>query len=157
MVALLYEGRQIYFGPIECARKYFTDLGYICPGRQTTADFLTSLTTPAERIVQPGFENRVPQTSEEFAKVWENSSLFKDTMKEIIHFEEEYPVGVPCPLFRARSHTDSTPGRYELWGIHGTLSAAGRWRGLQSNRHGWLPIFSVLKFRHVPGSRLCLL
>ncbi|KAK5807241.1 hypothetical protein VI817_001499 [Penicillium citrinum] len=71
-VVALYQASQqayeIYFGPIECARKYFTDLGYICPGRQTTADFLTSLTTPAERIVQPGFENRVPQTSEEFAK-----------------------------------------------------------------------------------------
>jgi hypothetical protein len=35
--------------------------------RQTTADFLTSLTSPAERIVKPGFENMVPRTPDEFA------------------------------------------------------------------------------------------
>lgn len=95
-VAVLYEGRQIYFGPIDCARKYFTDLGYICPDRQTTADFLTSLTTPAERIIQPGLENSIPQTAEDLAIAWQNSSLFKDIMNEIIHFEEQHPVGGPA-------------------------------------------------------------
>lgn len=40
-VTVLYEGRQIYFGRIGDAKKFFIDLGFECPDRQTTADFLT--------------------------------------------------------------------------------------------------------------------
>ena len=40
----------------------FRNMGYRCPQRQTTADYLTSLTNPAERIVRPGYENKVPRT-----------------------------------------------------------------------------------------------
>jgi ATP-binding cassette subfamily G (WHITE) protein 2 (PDR) len=72
-VTVLYEGRQIYFGPKDSAKQYFTDMGYHCPDRQTTADFLTSLTNPEERIVEPGFENKVPRTPDEFAAAWKNS------------------------------------------------------------------------------------
>lgn len=38
---VLYEGRQIYFGPTENARAYFEEMGWYCPARQTTGDFLT--------------------------------------------------------------------------------------------------------------------
>jgi ABC-type multidrug transport system ATPase subunit len=38
---VLYEGRQIYFGPCDEARPYFEDMGWHCPSRQTTGDFLT--------------------------------------------------------------------------------------------------------------------
>ena len=41
-VVLLYEGRQIYFGRTTEAKEFFLELGYDCPRRQTTADFLTS-------------------------------------------------------------------------------------------------------------------
>ena len=51
-VALLYEGRQIYFGEKDAAKTFFINMGFDCPLRQTTADFLTSLTSPAERIVR---------------------------------------------------------------------------------------------------------
>lgn len=40
-VIVLYEGRQIYFGPCEEARGYFEGMGWYCPPRQTTGDFLT--------------------------------------------------------------------------------------------------------------------
>lgn len=40
-VTVLYEGRQIYFGRIHDAKKFFIDMGFECPDRQTTADFLT--------------------------------------------------------------------------------------------------------------------
>lgn len=43
-VILLYEGRQIYFGPVETAKQYFIDQGWECLDRQTTADFLTAVT-----------------------------------------------------------------------------------------------------------------
>ncbi|KAI1075018.1 ABC-2 type transporter-domain-containing protein [Whalleya microplaca] len=91
-VALLYEGRQIYFGYKDDAKKYFTDLGYHCPERQTTADFLTSLTNPSERIVQPGCEKTVPRTPDEFAEAWKKSETRARLLEEIATFEEESPL-----------------------------------------------------------------
>lgn len=38
---VLYEGRQIYFGPTDEAKEYFEQMGWYCPPRQTTGDFLT--------------------------------------------------------------------------------------------------------------------
>lgn len=91
-VALLYEGRQIFFGHKDAAKQYFTDMGYHCPDRQTTADFLTSLTNPAERIVQPGFENRVPRTPDEFAATWAKSTAGARLLGDIAAFEKEFPL-----------------------------------------------------------------
>ncbi|KAI9743048.1 MAG: hypothetical protein M1818_003343 [Claussenomyces sp. TS43310] len=94
-VAVLYEGQQIYFGHKDDAKKYFTDMGYICLERQTTADFLTSLTNPAERIVAPGFEDRVPRTPNEFAAVWEHSDARHELLREIHQFNEDFPISGP--------------------------------------------------------------
>ncbi|KAK7058385.1 Multidrug resistance protein [Paramarasmius palmivorus] len=92
-VTVLYEGRQIYFGRVEDAKRYFTDMGFLCPGRQTTADFLTSLTNPAERQAKPGFEHRVPRTPDEFAQAWKESLDRKRLLQEIDEFNREFPVG----------------------------------------------------------------
>lgn len=67
-------------------------MGYHCPERQTTADFLTSLTNPAERIVQPGAEAKVPKTPDEFAKAWEDSAARQNLLDDIAAFEEQYPL-----------------------------------------------------------------
>lgn len=67
-------------------------MGYICPPRQTTADFLTSLTNPSERVIAPGFETKVPRTADEFAQRW---ALSEDKMRlhqEIDDFEEQYEL-----------------------------------------------------------------
>lgn len=92
-VALLYEGRQIYFGNIHAAKKYFIDMGFDCPLRQTTADFLTSITSPAERITRKGFEGKTPFTPDEFAAAWHKSDDRSQLMKEIEEFNTAYPVG----------------------------------------------------------------
>lgn len=92
-VAVLYEGRQIYFGNIHAAKGFFINMGFECPARQTTADFLTSITNPAERIVRPGFEGRTPFTPEEFAAAWEKSDDRAQLLKEIDEFNAQYPVG----------------------------------------------------------------
>ncbi|KAF9887930.1 hypothetical protein FE257_009452 [Aspergillus nanangensis] len=92
-VTVLYEGRQIYFGPTTEAKKFFVDMGFECPDRQTTADFLTSLTSPAERIVRPGFEGRVPRTPDEFAAAWKKSEARAQLVREIDEFEQQYPIG----------------------------------------------------------------
>jgi ATP-binding cassette subfamily G (WHITE) protein 2 (PDR) len=68
-------------------------MGFECPLRQTTADFLTSLTSPAERIVRPGFEGRTPFTPDEFAALWQKSDDRAALLQEIREFEEQYPIG----------------------------------------------------------------
>ena len=68
-------------------------MGFECPERQTTADFLTSLTSPSERIVKPGCEGKVPQTPDEFAARWKRSEDYARLMREIEEYEEQYPIG----------------------------------------------------------------
>ncbi|OQD77479.1 hypothetical protein PENDEC_c002G04133 [Penicillium decumbens] len=92
-VVVLYEGQQIYFGPTGEARDFFTTMGFDCPSRQTTADFLTSLTSPAERRVKPGYEARVPRTPQEFAQRWQNSQECARLLQEIDGFDNKYPIG----------------------------------------------------------------
>ena len=92
---VLYEGRQIYFGPANEAKEFFTDMGFLCPARQTTADFLTSLTSPSERVIKPGYEHRVPRTPDEFAKVWKQSEAYARLRREMDEYDQENPVGGP--------------------------------------------------------------
>ncbi|KAL3477459.1 ABC transporter Cdr4 [Aspergillus californicus] len=91
-VTVLYQGRQIYFGPTSEAKQFFVNMGFEFPERQTTADFLTSLTSPLERRVRPGFENQVPNTPDEFAAAWKQSAMRADLLKEIESFEDKYPI-----------------------------------------------------------------
>jgi hypothetical protein len=67
-------------------------MGFICPPRQTTADFLTSLTNPSERIVMPGFDNDVPRTADEFVQRWAMSDDKKRLLQEIEDFEEQFEL-----------------------------------------------------------------
>ncbi len=92
-VMVLYEGRQIYFGRCTDAKEYFINLGFECPSRQTTADFLTSMTSALERVVRPGFENRVPRTPDDFARVWKASPERAALVKEVDDYNQTYTVG----------------------------------------------------------------
>ncbi|KUI69409.1 ABC transporter CDR4 [Cytospora mali] len=100
--AVLYEGRQIFFGPAGEAKQYFINLGFECPPRQTTPDFLTSMTSPLERIVRPGFEDRAPRTPDEFAAAWIASKEYKRLQGEIEEYKVAHPIDGPdAELFRA--------------------------------------------------------
>ena len=68
-------------------------MGFDCPSRQTTADFLTSLTSPAERVVRSGFEGRTPYTPDEFAAAWHKSEDRAQLLREIEEFNLKYPIG----------------------------------------------------------------
>ncbi|CCH60690.1 hypothetical protein TBLA_0D01820 [Henningerozyma blattae CBS 6284] len=85
-VCVLDDGYQLYYGSATKAKKYFQDMGYVCPDRQTTADFLTSVTSPAERIINPDYIKRgihVPTTPKEMNDYWINSPDYKELMREI--------------------------------------------------------------------------
>lgn len=92
-VLLLYQGHQIYFGPTTAAMAYFENLGFHCPERQTTADFLTSMTSPQERVVRPGFEARVPRTPEDFANAWISSKQRQQLMQDIDAYNRRFAAG----------------------------------------------------------------
>jgi ATP-binding cassette subfamily G (WHITE) protein 2 (SNQ2) len=47
-VLVIDEGRQIFFGPVSEARRYFVSMGFRDLPRQTTADYLTGCTDPNE-------------------------------------------------------------------------------------------------------------
>lgn len=94
-VTVLYEGRQIYFGSTKTAKAFFERMGYKCPDRQTTGDFLTSLTSPAERVAQPGMEFKVPRTADEFETYWKNSPEYSALVQEIQEFNTEFPIDGP--------------------------------------------------------------
>ncbi|KAF6062908.1 ABC-2 type transporter family protein [Candida albicans] len=89
-VVLMYQGYQIYFGSAKKAKQYFIDMGYECPQRQTTADFLTSLTNPAERIVRQGFEGKVPQTPQEFYEYWKKSPEGQQIVADVDQYLTEH-------------------------------------------------------------------
>lgn len=91
----IYEGRQIFFGRADEAKQYFEELGFECPARQTTPDFLTSMTSPAERIVRPGFEDKAPRTPDEFAAAWKQSAAYAKLRQEIDEYKQANPINGP--------------------------------------------------------------
>ncbi|KAL8860685.1 MAG: hypothetical protein Q9178_003038 [Gyalolechia marmorata] len=109
-VIVLYEGREIYFGSTNNAKAYFIDLGFICPDRSTTADFLCSITNPSERIIRQGREDSVPLSPAELAKTWLSSSERVRLVAEIQKHEN-----VLASDYRTqqspRSHLESTMQR----------------------------------------------
>ncbi|KAJ7852054.1 pleiotropic drug resistance ABC transporter [Mycena olivaceomarginata] len=93
-VCVLSEGRMVYFGRADQARDYFLSLGYVPQAeRQTTPDFLVSVTDSVGRIVRPGLtpaEDRSrPRTSADFAKHFLGSSMMADNLEDIAEYNEE--------------------------------------------------------------------
>ncbi|KAL2207756.1 hypothetical protein CC79DRAFT_1271577 [Sarocladium strictum] len=110
--AVLYEGRQIFFGRADAAKQYFIDLGFECPARQTTPDFLTSMTSPIERIVRSGFENSAPKTPDEFAAAWKKSAQFQDLQAEIEAYKAEHAIDGPTAVaFRESKRAQQAKGQ----------------------------------------------
>lgn len=86
-VLVIDQGRQIFSGPANKARQYFVDLGFECPERQTTADFLTAVTDVNERRVRPGFEHRVPRTAEELEKAFRESPNYQELLQDVASYK----------------------------------------------------------------------
>ncbi|GLA68791.1 hypothetical protein AtubIFM55763_006990 [Aspergillus tubingensis] len=80
---LLYEGRQIFYGSSSEARSFFERQGWYCHPHQSTAEFLTSITNPAERQPRRGMENRVPRTPKDFETYWCQSPEYQELQREM--------------------------------------------------------------------------
>lgn len=84
---ILYDGYQIYYGPIAEAVAYFVNMGFVKPPRATSADFLTSVTNPSERRVRDGFLNSVPQSAKDFSVAWKQSDMARIILDQISRVE----------------------------------------------------------------------
>ncbi|KAF7316625.1 Brefeldin A resistance protein [Mycena chlorophos] len=97
-VCVISEGRMVYFGPADKAREYFLSLGYVPQAeRQTTPDFIVSVTDPAGRIVKPGLtpeeDARRPRTSAELADHFLASKLMQQNLDDIKAYRAECAPG----------------------------------------------------------------
>lgn len=88
-VLVIDEGRCIYEGPATEAKQYFTDLGFYCPDRQTTADFLTACTDATERRFRQGFEKSAPKSPEELEKAFRNSPNYQKVLDDVRLYEKD--------------------------------------------------------------------
>ncbi|KIY50620.1 ABC transporter Cdr4 [Fistulina hepatica ATCC 64428] len=131
-VVVLYEGREIYFGSTKGAKEFFTSRGFVCAYRQTTGDFLTSLTNPSERVVASGWEGCTPRTPDEFAQMWHSSPERARLLAEIEEYNAANPInGENAQHFRtsrreqqSRSTPRSSP--YTISVIHEVRICVGR-------------------------------
>ena len=96
-MVVLYEGRQIFFGAAGTARNYFEALGFLCSDRTPTADFLTSVTNPEERVVKQDFGISAPRTSSEFAKRWMMSAERAELLDAIDVYNYWHPTKYDYP------------------------------------------------------------
>lgn len=88
-VILIDQGKCLYYGSAELAKQYFLDLGFECPERWTTADFLTSVTDKHARSIKKGWEDRIPRTSDEFAAIYRESDAYQRNLNDIKGFEDK--------------------------------------------------------------------
>ncbi|KAI9167899.1 ABC multidrug transporter atrF [Paramyrothecium foliicola] len=88
-VLLIDGGKCVYFGRADAAKQYFIDLGFECPERWTTPDFLTSVSDEHERSVRKGWEDRIPRNPEAFAEAYRNSEAYKRNLADIEDFESK--------------------------------------------------------------------
>ncbi|KAH6678280.1 ABC-2 type transporter-domain-containing protein [Halenospora varia] len=86
-VLVIDEGRMVYQGPANEAKAYFQNLGYYCPDRQTTADFLTACTDPTERRIRNDFDGPVPKGPVELEKAFRESDAYKKVIQDINSYE----------------------------------------------------------------------
>lgn len=86
-VLVIDDGRMVFQGPAGEAKQYFQDLGFYCPDRQTTADFLTSVTDPTERRFREGYEDKAPRTPEDLEKAFRSSDNYKKVLADVEDYE----------------------------------------------------------------------
>ncbi|KAL1860717.1 hypothetical protein Daus18300_009060 [Diaporthe australafricana] len=90
-VLVLYEGRVIYSGHGgDAAKEYFTRyLGFHCPMRQTTPDFLSAVTSPEEQRVQVGFQPRPPIDPDGLAEAFRRSSQYQTLQADVQQYRDK--------------------------------------------------------------------
>lgn len=51
------------------------------------------MTSPSERRIKPGYENKTPRTSDDFARCWEQSADRQSLLRDIEEYKQSHPLG----------------------------------------------------------------
>ena len=104
-VTVMYLGRQIYFGPTNEGVAYFENLGFLKHPRETSSEFLTAITDPNARKINPEFHDIsiIPSTADEFEALWRNSKEFFQLQNQIDEKLRKY-TGGDDPLQRLKEN-----------------------------------------------------
>ncbi|KAL4744626.1 hypothetical protein BDW72DRAFT_212322 [Aspergillus terricola var. indicus] len=94
-VLVLDEGKQIYYGPAAEAKPFMEELGFVYTEGGNIGDFLTGVTVPTERKIQPGYESRFPRNADEIRALYEKSPTYSQMIAEY-----DYPQ---TPLAKERT------------------------------------------------------
>ena len=142
-VLLIDEGQCLYFGPAERAKEYFQELGFRCPDRWTTADFLTSVTDEHERSIKDGWENRIPRTAQEFGLAFKKSQIYQENLEDMAefetHLEEQRRMRLANTSKKNKKHNYTIPFHKQVWActhrqflvvLGDRASFAGKWGGI---------------------------
>jgi hypothetical protein len=81
-VLVLDGGNEVYYGPREEARPFMEGLGFICRDGANVADYLTGVTVPTERQIQPGFENTFPHSGAALREIYEKTPIYDKMITE---------------------------------------------------------------------------
>ncbi|OQE46403.1 hypothetical protein PENCOP_c001G07055 [Penicillium coprophilum] len=88
-VILIDDGKCCFFGSSQDAKAYFERLGFECPPRWTTPDFLTSVGDPHARRVKDGWDHRIPRNAAEFQVAYRKSDIYKRNIADIESLERD--------------------------------------------------------------------
>ncbi|KAG2067263.1 hypothetical protein BDR04DRAFT_1105294 [Suillus decipiens] len=89
-VCVIAEGKMAYFGPAKLAKDYFIGLGFEPHDRQTTPDFLVTVTDPNGRKIRRGHAGPIPRTSDDLASYFKASELGRQNQEAIERRCEQY-------------------------------------------------------------------
>ncbi|KAG9252266.1 ABC multidrug transporter [Emericellopsis atlantica] len=108
-VLILDEGKQIFYGPIHRAKPFMEELGFLYTDGANIADYLTGVTVPTERRVNPDMEDRYPRNAEELRSYYEATQL-----KRTMALEYDYPnsseAAEATKDFQEAVHSQRNPG-----------------------------------------------
>ncbi|RAK79326.1 uncharacterized protein BO72DRAFT_505409 [Aspergillus fijiensis CBS 313.89] len=83
---VMYDGRMIFSGRVNVAKQYFQELGFYCPERQTTPDFLTSVTSPVDRTIRSDYAGPLYLDPDSLAEAFKRSTHYAQLQKELLQY-----------------------------------------------------------------------
>ncbi|KAJ3023036.1 hypothetical protein HKX48_004518 [Thoreauomyces humboldtii] len=127
-VILVSDGHVIFFGPAQEAKPYFESIGFFCPKRKVMPDFLTGVTEPNERDIDRAWKGPVPNTAEEFEKLYMASDIYKDMARERESLHETMKSDHRGSVFDKQVKTNKEVlGRQDLLKTQYTTSFRQQW------------------------------
>jgi len=89
-VCVIDKGHMCYFGKASDAKQYFLNMGFATVPRQTTPDFLVSVTTDQRKYGEGVDQRSVPKTGAELAAAFAKSELGQCNVEDVERYKSEF-------------------------------------------------------------------